>query len=309
MQLAITKDEKLVYQAQYGYADLNNTEVVTDDSVYRLASVSKTITAVTILRMVQDGCSILMILFLVPMVFWKLILEPLRTKQTLKISWLGTFWIIPLVLPIIQMIHFFVNNEWTLQQLIDDVLDNRELATVPGETYFYSNFGYCILGRIVEKISGMTYENYVKQSIFEPLGISEMNIARSAIEEKLPNEVEYLGQESFGAYQFNAERIDALGGWTASATDLAKLMVGIDRQNGVADIINTEVMADMYFEFPEWTFWGSLPGTSAVIYRLGDEFNFTIISNTRVLPNSTLNRAMMDTMREHGIGNNFLARI
>ena len=181
--------------------------------------------------------------------------------------------------------------------MIDDVLDNRELATVPGETYYYSNFGYCILGRIVEKLSGMTYENYVKQNILLPLGITEMNIAKSSINEKLPNEVEYLGQENFGAYQYNAERIDALGGWTASATDLAKLMVGIDRKAGVPDIINTDVMSGMYFEFPEWTFWGSLPGTSSVIYRLGEEFTFTIVTNTRVIP-ITLNQTMMDAMRE-----------
>ena len=303
MQLAITKGEKLVYQAQYGYADLNSTEMVTDDSVYRLASVSKTITMVTILKMRDEGLlnfndtvfgvnGILGTDFGTPP--YKTNIENITVHHLLDHT--SGFTNVP-------NDPFFVNNDWSLQQLIDDVLDNRELATVPGETYYYSNFGYCILGRVVEKLSGMDYEAYVKQNILEPLEITTMNVARNSINEKWPNEVEYFGQETFGPYQYNAERIDALGGWTASATDLAKLMVGIDRRGGVADIITTDAMVDSYLEFAEWTFWGSLPGTSSVIYRLGDDFNFTIVTNTRVLP-ITLNQDMMDTMRAQVLARN-----
>jgi len=296
MQLAITKGEKLVYQAQYGYADLNNTELATSESVYRLASVSKTITAVTILKMKDDG-----LLDFSDTVF--------GTNGIL-----GTdFGTAPYATNIenITVRHlldhtsgftnnpndaFFVNYDWTLPQLIDDVLDNRELATVPGQTYYYSNFGYCILGRIVEKISGMTYENYVKQQVLAPLGIENMNIGKNGAENRLANEVEYLAQEGFGAYQYNIERIDALGGWTASATDLTKLLVGIDRRNGVNDIISASSMAGIYLEFDEWAFFGSLPGTSAVWSRLDDDFNYAIVTNTRVLP-ITLNQTMYETMK------------
>ena len=131
MQLAITKDEKLVYQAQYGYADLNSTEMVTDDSVYRLASVSKTITAVTILKMAQDGLldfndtvfgtnGILGMDFGTPP--YKTNIENITVRHLLDHT--SGFTNTP-------NDPFFVNENWSLQQLIDDVLDNRELATVP----------------------------------------------------------------------------------------------------------------------------------------------------------------------------------
>ncbi|MGD1945025.1 MAG: serine hydrolase domain-containing protein [Croceivirga sp.] len=297
MQLAITKNEKLVYQAQYGFADLNNTEVVTDDSVYRLASVSKTITAVTILRMVQDG----LIAFNDTVFGVNGILEndfgtPPYSTNIENIT----------VRHLLDHTSGFTNNpadamflnlDWTLEEVISNVLDNRVLETTPGETYSYSNFGYILLGRVVEKVSGMTYENYVKQSILVPLGITTMNIARNGIDEKWPNEVEYFSQgDNLGPYQYNASRCESMGGWTASATDLAKLMVGIDRRPGVADIINTDVIVGSYFGFGEWGFWGSLPGTSAVIYRINEEFNFSIIANTRVIP-LTLNKDMQDALR------------
>lgn len=298
MQLAITKGEKLVYQGQYGFADLNNTEEVTDDSVYRLASVSKTITAVTILKMKQDGLlefddTVFGISGILDTDFgtspYKTNVENITVRHLLDHT--SGFTNNPAD-------AMFLNLNWSLKEVIDNVLDTRELATNPGDTYSYSNFGYILLGRIVEKVTGMSYENYVKQSILTPLGITSMNVARNGIDEKWPNEVEYFSQgDNIGPYDYNAARCEAMGGWTSSATDLAKLLVGIDRRNGVPDIINTEVMAGMYFEFPEWTFWGSLPATSAVIYRLGEDFNFTILTNTRVIP-ITLNKKMMDTMRE-----------
>lgn len=296
MQLAITKGEKLVYQAHYGTADLSNTEQVTDESVYRIASVSKVVTAIAILKMKDDG-----LLDFDDTVFggngilgtdfgnppYKTNIENITVRHLLDHT--SGFTNNP-------NDPFFVNYDWSLQELIDDVIDNRNLATVPGQTYYYSNFGYCMLGRIIEKLSGMTYENYVKQKILAPLGIQEMNIGKNGMENKLPNEVEYTVQEAFSAYAYNIERIDALGGWTASATDLTKFLIGIDRQAGVSDIVSPAAMTGSYFMFDEWVFFGSLPGTSAVVGRLNEEFNYSIVTNTRLIP-ITLNQKMYETMK------------
>lgn len=303
MQLAITKGEKLVYQAQYGTADLDGTEAVTHESVYRVASVSKVITAIAILKMKDDE-----LLDLDDTVFgangilgtdfgnppYKTNIETITVRHLLDHT--SGFTNSP-------NDPFFVNYDWTLQALIDDVIDNRDLATIPGETYYYSNFGYCMLGRIIEKLSGMTYENYVKQKIMAPLGIEHMNIGKNGMENKLPNEVEYAVQEPFGAYAYNIERIDALGGWTASATDLTKFLIGIDRKNGVSDIVSSGAMTGTYLAFDEWVFFGSLPGTSAVIGRLNEEFNYSIVTNTRVIP-ITLNQKMYETLKAQILARN-----
>ena len=47
----------------------------------------------------------------------------------------------------------FLNINLTQAQIISEVLTNRPLTYVPGETYYYSNFGYCLLGRVIEKIT------------------------------------------------------------------------------------------------------------------------------------------------------------
>lgn len=296
MQLAITKGEKLVYQAQYGTADLSNSEWVTKESVYRVASVSKVVTYIAILKMKDDGLlafddtvfganGILGTDFGTPP--YRTNLEKITIRHLLDHT--SGFTNDP-------NDPFFVNYDWSLQELIDDVIDNRDLATVPGETYYYSNFGYCMLGRVIEKLSGTTYENYVKQNILDPLGIEHMNIGRNGMENKLPNEVEYTVQEPFSAYAYNIERIDALGGWTANATELAKFLIAVDRKNGVPDLVSTQAMAGSYFMFDEWVFFGSLPGTSAVVGRLNEEFNYSIVTNTRVVP-ITLNQKMYETLK------------
>ncbi len=297
MQLAITKGERLVYQAQYGFADINNTEAVSVNSVYRLASVSKVVTAIAILKMKDDGLldfndTVFGINGILETDFGSTPYGDNIENITIR--------------HLLDHTSGFANNptdpmfqnlDWTHQQIIDDVLNNRQLATVPGSTYSYSNFGYIVLGRVVEKLSGMSYEDYVKQNVLQPLGITNMNVARNGIDEKWPNEVEYFSQgDNLGPYQYNAARCEAMGGWTASATDLSRFLVGIDRRGEVADIISTSSMQGMYFEFLEWAFWGSLPATSAVISRLDDEFNFSVVTNTRVIP-ITLNEKMQNTLK------------
>ena len=68
---------------------------------------------------------------------------------------------------------------------------NRPLDFAPGQRYAYSNFGYCILGRIIEKVSGQPYETYLQQKILAPLGIGRMSIGSSLLSGRKPNEVKY----------------------------------------------------------------------------------------------------------------------
>ena len=52
----------------------------------------------------------------------------------------------------------------------------------PGERYAYSNFGYCLLGRVIEKLSGQTYEDYVKEHVFATIGVSTMQLGATRLE-------------------------------------------------------------------------------------------------------------------------------
>jgi len=67
----------------------------------------------------------------------------------------------------------------------------RPLDFDPGTQHAYSNFGYCLLGRVIEKVSGRSYEDYVKEHLIKPIAITNMRIGRTLREQRFPGEVCY----------------------------------------------------------------------------------------------------------------------
>jgi N-acyl-D-amino-acid deacylase len=119
----------------------------------------------------------------------------------------------------------------------------------PVARYAYSNFGYSILGRVIEKISGLPYEKYVQDEVFKPLGIQQPRIGGSLESQRIPGEVKYYdvrngkglaivgpgaGKEqvpiSYGTWR--QETLDSHGGWIASAIDLVKFAAAFDMADG-----------------------------------------------------------------------------
>lgn len=70
----------------------------------------------------------------------------------------------------------------------------RPLDYAPGAENVYSNFGYCVLGRIIERVSGMPDEEYVQRTVLGPAGISDMRIGGTRLQERAPREVRYYHQ-------------------------------------------------------------------------------------------------------------------
>ncbi|HEY3148936.1 MAG TPA: serine hydrolase domain-containing protein, partial [Dongiaceae bacterium] len=113
----------------------------------------------------------------------------------------------------------------------------------PGTRYAYSNFGYCVLGRVIEKITGQTYEKFVQEKILAPIGIKRMRIGASLDGRQAVGEVRYYtrkdepGESVFPGTArnvpwpyggFHLEAMDAHGGWIASAVDLARFAAALD---------------------------------------------------------------------------------
>jgi len=280
MAIAIVRDEKLVYVKSYGYADKETGQKASNDNLYRIASISKPVTYIAILKLVQEGK-----LSLDQKVFGKGAIlgddfgtppvgsdKDLITVQHLldhTSGWTNN--------PTDPM---FMDVKLSQAQLISDLLANRPLTTLPGKTSSYSNFGYCILGRVIEKISGMKYDAYVRKEILKPSGITKMQTGGNTLAQRLPNEVKYY-QAEYDPYSMNISRMDAHGGWVASATDLAKLLVRIDRNPAKPDLIKAELLNKAYFGYENWVFNGSLPGTSTTVSRLNDHISFVMLANTR----------------------------
>src|SRR5207302_1698597 len=176
--LAITKDGKLVYAAGFGYANKETGEEAGPANLFRIASVSKPFTSVAVMKLIEAGAlhlgdkvfgpgGILSAQFPTPANNKKI--EQITVKYLLEhVSGLSNSGGDPM----------FSNLNMNHAQLINWVLNdpghrmNRDANT----QFEYLNFGYCLLARVIEKASGKSYEQYVKQNVLAPSGISDMQI-------------------------------------------------------------------------------------------------------------------------------------
>jgi len=138
------------------------------------------------------------------------------------------------------------------------VLDHVPLKSVPGDTSNFSEFDYFVLGRVIEKVSGMTYENYAKEIILRPAGITDMELGWDSA--RRPHEVSYYfpsptansisdllrprfnGQVHENLYLSSG---DAALGWIASAADLVKLMMKYQTCKSLHETINISRAASL----------------------------------------------------------------
>lgn len=300
--VAITKGEKLVYLKGFGYADTLRKEKVRPENLFRIASISKPVTAVAIMKLVEEGR------------------VTLDQKVFGSDGVLGTGYGTKPYSPDIMRITvghllqqtcggwgnargkdpMFLDATWRMEKVINHTLDSIPLDYEPGTRYVYSNFGFCLLGRVIEVVSGQDYETYVKNSVLLPLGITSMQIGGNKLEDRVANEVIYYGQQSRGRdpYRYNISRMDAHGGWLASVTDLMRFMVHVDGFPNKPDLLSNPIMQLMTTvsaaeenktyaygwrvdERDNWWHSGSLPGTGVHLKRMSNGFNWTVLTNTR----------------------------
>jgi CubicO group peptidase (beta-lactamase class C family) len=266
--VAVVKDGKLVYARGFGYADVENKVTVAPHALFRIASVSKPITAVAILKLVEAG-KLDLTQKVLPLISdlqppagatmdprWQniTIMNLLQHTGGWDRDRPGGF--DPMFRPGVAAAAVGAPAPASAETVIRYML-GQPLDFDPGTRYVYSNFGYTILGRIIERVTGMTYENYVKTAVLAPAGITTMQIGRTRLSLRATNEVKYYqpGSETVnsdlvpsvfpGEGQvpsiyggFYLEALDAHGGWLASAVDLARFGVVTDGRPTPADIIS-----------------------------------------------------------------------
>jgi CubicO group peptidase (beta-lactamase class C family) len=290
--VAVVKDGRLLYARGFGYADVENKVTVAPQALFRIASVSKPITAVAILKLVEANKLALTqkVLPLIPDLLppagstmdprWQnvTILNLLQHTGGWDRDRPGGF--DPMFRPGIAAAAVGAPAPAGAETVIRYML-GQPLDFDPGTRYVYSNFGYVILGRVIERVSGMTYESYVKTAVLAPAGITTMRIGRTRLAQRAANEVKYYqpGSETVNADLvssvfpgegqvpsiyggFHLEAMDAHGGWLASAVDLARFGVVTDGRPTPADIISAGSIAAMTDRdsrlWPSGSFWYGL---------------------------------------------------
>lgn len=236
--LAVAKDGKLVYARGFGHADEERTLGLQPTMRFRIASISKPITVAMILRLIELG-----LLKLDDNPFDVLqIAIPAEADPRLK------------RITIRQLLHHTAGYDRakSFDPMFRSVLIAKDrnvdppakpadiihymmtqkLDFDPGTRYAYSNFGYCILGRVVEKVTGQTYSAAVQKNVFDPIGMKNTVLGRTL--SKAKDEVHYFDEKTglavmgpsvgklvprpYGAWCLEA--MDAHGGWISTASDL-----------------------------------------------------------------------------------------
>ncbi|MEO3873757.1 serine hydrolase domain-containing protein [Nonomuraea sp. B12E4] len=239
-QLAVARKGKILLARGYGtYTRDGVTTKVQPTSLFRIASLSKNITAAAVARLAQDGrvnlgTPVTELLGLTTkadprlanVTLWRLLQHSGGWDRNVSIDQLFVDAPISAAL------------DKPLPVGPDDIIEyatSRTLDFAPGSRVAYSNYGYLLLGRVIEEVTGQSYESYVKQTLLSPLGITRFQLGRSLASQAQPTEVTYDSKDTrktvlsddgtivprpYGG--FNMENQLSNGRWLASAVDLVK---------------------------------------------------------------------------------------
>lgn len=167
VQYAFFNMDTIVCEAKYGLSDIKSNTPASSLTTYNLFSVTKTFTALAVLQLAQAGkieLSDNVSDYLPEMPYSKAI----TVEQLLNHS-AG----IPNPLPL-RWIHLSAEHEGFNRDSFFKTIFNKypKLIAKPGTTFKYSNLGYVLLGQLIEKVSGQSFEAYITENILEPCGIS-----------------------------------------------------------------------------------------------------------------------------------------
>lgn len=318
MTMAIVKDGKMVFAHGYGYADVEAKLPVNPGNLFRIASVSKLITAVAIMKLVEKKVISLDSKVFGPNAILKdSIFNKVVDKRLYKITVRHLLahaggWTLTYGDPAFNSLVVLEKTGETGAATMDSYcrfVASRKLHFEPGTRSSYSNMGYMFLGKVIEAASGKKYEDYVINDVLKHQGILDMHIGKSYLAEKRINEVKYYeAEESQPIPAFDGsgsmvpkpyggnpiELLGAAGGWVASSVELAKLMTLIDGFRSVPDMISGHLIDQMVvnkdFRGPlgwkvvkkngDWIRTGSMAGTSAIMKRQNNGFGWVIIINS-----------------------------
>jgi CubicO group peptidase (beta-lactamase class C family) len=273
--VAVVRDGRLIYARGFGYGDVENKTPVQPDALFRIASVSKPITGVAIMKLVEEGKLTLddrvapFIAHLTPAPGatvdprW----EQITIRQLLNHTggWdrdkpNGGF--DPMFRPAIAAAAVNAPAPASAETVIR-YMKGMPFDFNPGEEHVYSNFGYAILGRVIERASGMQYEDYVRARVLQPVGANRTRLGKTRMSDALAGEVRYYfsgfglnaplvpsvfpgeGMVPINYGGFYVEAMDSHGGWVSSTVDLLRFMTGVDGRTNPADILSGALVKEM----------------------------------------------------------------
>lgn len=289
--LAIARKGRMVFAKGYGWSDREHNVRAAPDTLYRIASISKAITAVAALKLCQQqrlslddkAFSILDDLqpctgaVQDPRIYQISVRDLLHCTAGWDPKRSGD----PLFVPhcIDAATECGTTPPADLKTTIRYWI-KRRLDFEPGTSWGYSNLAYAILGELISRKSGQSYQDYVAKEILAPMGITDMNIGKTLASERFPKEAVYYscpgqpsvesifpGKKAKVSWQyggdFSMDTIAAAAGWIASVEDMVKFSSCLSNDGGLISPLSTEQFALMLSR-PQCKYWQGKKGYFAM---------------------------------------------
>jgi len=224
----ISKDNHIIYQKSFGYANVDERKKNTEKSIFSIASLTKSLTAVGVMKLVEDGN---------------------LTLETPISTYFPDF--MPDFSKEITIQHLLNNSSGieanigrtddngnglmpeetaiTFNEVLEKFKDSK-LKFEPGTGYDYNNFGYLLLANIIEIVSGQSYANFMEQAVFKPAGMKNTSIAFFNSLNQKAQPYLGLGMTEFKKFNspFHSSWLKGAADMNSTTVDLFKFMQALD---------------------------------------------------------------------------------
>jgi CubicO group peptidase (beta-lactamase class C family) len=258
--VAVARNGALVFARAYGWADTTARRPMTTSTMLRVGSTSKPLTAVAVHRLVQDG---LLSLDGTPLTQQLATLTP-RPGRTSDPR-LAQATVRDLLQHTIGFGNRAVDDTVWAALWRDGLTDPWEVAryglgvpltTAPSVAHVYNNYGYQLLGRLIERVTGESYEAAVRRLILVPAGVTDMKLGLTPLAARDPKEATCydglppttgrFGTGAFCDVSPVQEYSEASGSWIASATEMVRWMSVVDGHSGArSDVLSSSTLNTM----------------------------------------------------------------
>ncbi len=321
MSFAVTRHDSLLYAKGYGYADVEIDRKLEATDIMRIASASKLVTAIGVMKLVEQGKLTLNSKIFGPdgILNDTAYTNAMCDKRMLDIT----------VDHLLRHMGgfgrgagdpMFTTNEIikakrlpgppSQEELVKIVL-GRRIAFAPGKGRIYSNFGYMLLSMAMERVTGESYWDYVTENVLRPAGCYSFRPATNYYEERHPNESKYYAPDDELVEEYNGSGrmvtrvyggndVNALmgaGGWCTSAADFARLVAATDGDPRLEDVISPTSVATLTEHSDDekmsrgwsecdakgkWTRTGTLSSTHTLVERFPNGDCWVLITNSGI---------------------------
>jgi CubicO group peptidase (beta-lactamase class C family) len=243
LSIAVCKDDRLVYAKGFGDANPSTGQDMSPNYSMRIMSISKPITSTGIMKLVsQNKLNLDKQVFGPGSVFGSDYAYPASNKSNLE------------MVTVRMLLHHtsgmrscngeapFWNASSSYADCMNVLLNSADLFKYsPNTKDNYSNANFFILARIIEKVSGQSYETYLRNNVLTPSGIGNTMYVGST--SGTPGSLEPSGYTPMN--NMNLKMWDGFGGWVARPIDLLKVMVKFDGLNAKPDLISNALQDTM----------------------------------------------------------------